>query len=129
VHRPRNRTHAATSLVLAMAAAMTLLGGAAEADIVRPPPENCPTGSSGQTGHSGPYCAPRKCTADSACAKGERCEARKLCVKSKTLGGGRRIRKEPPPTVEEVVGTCAGGSKCAAGSCTSLRVCVPKGGK
>jgi hypothetical protein len=111
------------SLALALAAVIGLLWGVAgRADVVRPPPQSCPEGSAGVSSHAGPYCAPQTCTPQVACPKGQACETRKLCIAPKTIGG----RRGPAVKVQQVLGSCEDGKKCAGGTCMSLRVCVPK---
>jgi MYXO-CTERM domain-containing protein len=108
---------------LAALAVGLLWAASAQADVVRPPPQDCPVGSIGQTGHGGPYCAAARCSASAPCRTGV-CQQTKLCLLMRTMGGGRRI--EPRPPVETVTGSCAGNKKCSVGKCESVRVCVPK---
>jgi hypothetical protein len=68
------------------------------------------------------------CTRTADCGGGAVCQQAKLCIRPKTLSGGRR-RVSPPPVVESVTASCAGGRKCAEGTCQTLRVCVPKAAK
>ncbi|MEZ4299450.1 MAG: hypothetical protein R3B70_31150 [Polyangiaceae bacterium] len=100
-------------------AALLVSAGAARADVVGPPADNCPDGAVGQTCHGGPYCAPDICAANEECSEGEVCADTELCTGTIDCGGGGG----PSPTTS-VTGTCAAG--CAAGStCTTQKVCVP----
>ena len=81
--------------VLATTASVWLLhGGVARADVVMPPPEDCPPGQVGTTSHGGPSCvreAPKNCAPGyrgevgggcvlAACSSDQECEGGRVCV-------------------------------------------------
>src|SRR5512137_443367 len=72
--------------------AAILLGtsGHARADVVGPPPDECPMGSQPGQSHSGPYCGPDLCQTDheaNRCSATESCQAMPLCVENRDYGG------------------------------------------
>ena len=89
------------------------------ADMVQPPPENCPPGTHGASTHAGQYCMPRPCIGAGACGTGMTCGIRRLCVSERTYtnmtGSG---------TVNAVEGACDDGL-CVRGECKAMRVCLP----
>ncbi|MBX3274726.1 MAG: hypothetical protein KF729_30950 [Sandaracinaceae bacterium] len=98
----------------------------ARADVVGPPPTDCPLGARGSTCHGMEYCSPRSCTTGADCAGGEICQSRDLCVTSRSCGGRLEPDAGPPPPVTVVLGECSGGA-CGTGACESRMVCVPDG--
>lgn len=94
--------------------------GVASADVVSPPPTDCPEGSEGESSHGGPYCAPTDCGfSGTACEAGSTCATRPLCiVESKSVSRGGTN------TVKHVVGPCGANGACAKGTCSTLSVCV-----
>lgn len=94
---------------------------AVRADMVAPPPAECPAGTKATTGHAGPHCAPRTCETSEQCADGLECTVLRLCVAERqyrSMGG--------PGTTSVIEGPCPDGM-CASGQCRSLRVCAPPG--
>ncbi|HEY8429548.1 MAG TPA: hypothetical protein VIL20_14285 [Sandaracinaceae bacterium] len=51
------------------------------ADAVPPPPDDCPRGSVGRTGHAGTYCEESSCASDADCEAGRVCRSVALCVR------------------------------------------------
>ncbi|EYF03630.1 Hypothetical protein CAP_5421 [Chondromyces apiculatus DSM 436] len=99
------------------------------ADVVGPPPDTCPDGSTPQTCHGGPYCAPRTCASENDCDAGELCVDRKLCLGE--LGCGGLLEPDAmPPMTPTITGTCEGTTACTApATCTTMKVCaVNEGG-
>ena len=100
--------------------------GLAHADAVPPAPTDCPNGTVGATGHTGPYCAPASCTFDSDCREGATCREEALCLGTMSCGGHLPLVDDgfPMCTVETVHGLCESGRACASGTCTTRRVCI-----
>jgi len=61
--------------------------GDARADVVGPAPEDCPSGSFGDSCHAGQFCRPSTCENDGACESGETCQEVKVCVGGIQCGG------------------------------------------
>jgi hypothetical protein len=107
------------NLLVALGLLMSLT---AFADKVPPAPEDCPPGSTGDTGHEGPHCIPLDCTADSDCKDGKVCQERPLCIEKKMLTPGR---SRTPFEYVFVYATCEAGEKCSgAATCTTGKRCV-----
>jgi MYXO-CTERM domain-containing protein len=107
----------AASLALVLFAASPAL-----ADVVGPPPEECPAGSRPSTAHSGPFCAPTtSCEADADCETGTCTEVRQ-CIETRGCGGLEPPDAEPC-TLEHVVGPCGDDGACEIGVCESRRAC------
>jgi hypothetical protein len=114
-----------TLRVLAICAAAALWSGAAYADAVPPPPDNCLDGTEGATCHGGEYCAPAGCAQDADCAAGKVCQDRQLCLGTIDCTGGFSDPDAGPFLSDRITGTCAGGVGCdAPAMCTTLKVCV-----
>jgi hypothetical protein len=92
--------------------------GAARADVLIPPPADCPAGSKGRTSHSGPHCAPRTC--ERGCEEGLACRPTDLCIVQRQ--GANRVHRF---TFEVVTGPCPADRKCPEGACETRDVCVP----
>ena len=99
----------------------------ARADVVGPPPDRCPAGSTPATAHSGPYCrASDTCVADTDCSGGERCVAVEQCLETRSCGGRDDFLDAEPCTLSHVSGACeSAGASCGdEGTCTEGRVCT-----
>jgi len=108
-------------LKLSVAAVAVLVAGgvgSARADVVMPPPTNCPDGARGRTSHSGPHCAPWTC--ERGCEEGKVCRPVGLCI-AKRQGANRRGGRFE---FEVVTGTCKAGEACANGTCEVREVCA-----
>lgn len=103
-----------------LAVAVLIAGGAAgaRADVLSPPPESCPEGSTPVECHGPPTCVVQECTHDDACESGA-CEARSLCVTSNSCGGMLGT-----PVYQHAAGVCGDGM-CTEGTCMEMMVCVP----
>jgi len=99
-------------------AALVLASGAVRADVVRPPPTECPPGAIGETSHGGPHCVAYVC--ERGCKAGTSCQSMGLCIE-KRHGGSI----DGPFEFEAVAGVCAAGGKCERGTCVTLKVCAP----
>ncbi|MCA9569708.1 MAG: hypothetical protein KC656_17815 [Myxococcales bacterium] len=106
---------------------MLLLVAAALADAVPSPPDDCPPGSVGTTGHSGAYCTPEP-TCQATCeAADEQCLPVGLCILEATRPcGGMQDPEAPPCTYlhREAFGTCTTQDECSEGTCTTEDRCV-----
>lgn len=103
---------------------LALAPAAARADVVGPPPESCPAGSSPQSSHAGPLCVPMaECTSSAMCMDGAACAPVSQCIETRGCGG-LRPPDSGPCTVEHVVGPCGAGDTCTTGVCRSRRVCT-----
>jgi hypothetical protein len=137
------------SLFTAVALLLSLAAREARADAVPPAPKDCPWGTHGVTGHTGPGCAPDNCPpgaygticvggpccvvsqcggdAESACGATERCEEVKICTRPRDTSGWG-ARRHP---VKEALAACDVGGVCpGGGTCKAVTACVakPKGG-
>ncbi|MDI1447561.1 hypothetical protein [Polyangium sp. 6x1] len=98
----------------------------ARADVVGPPPDDCPEGTVGATCHSAPYCSPVACTSDAECGRGETCQDKPLCASTIVCAGLL------PPDADlmdyertKIVGPCSDANACASGAtCKTQKVCV-----
>jgi hypothetical protein len=99
----------------------TLLGGAAYADVVPPPPSRCPSGYTPETSHEGPYCRPPL----PRCPRGYQPRI-----------WGRTAYCEPPPehacppgaqwsSTSEDNTFCVARMACQDGECPGGEACVP----
>ena len=60
----------------------------AQADVVGPPPTNCPPGSTPSSSHSGPLCAPTgACMTNADCTMGATCMEAFQCIETRSCGG------------------------------------------
>jgi MYXO-CTERM domain-containing protein len=105
-------------------AALSFLGAllspaGGRADVVAPPPTDCPAGSEGGSCHGGTFCSPVRCTDSTACPNGTSCQQANLCIAQFTCWG----KGGPSTPMDDVKGSCATGS-CAAGTCQSISACV-----
>lgn len=114
--------------LLAACAAMALWSGVAAADAVPEPPTDCPDGTTPNTCHGGPYCAPTSCTQDADCADGKVCRERSLCLGSISCGGGWDPDATPDSS-PQILGECGPDASCdPSAPCTPMKVCVSPGG-
>lgn len=122
---PRSERPSVALVAAAVAVGLALFAHPARADVVGPPPDSCPLGSTPATGHSGPRCSPSAdCTSDTACGTSSRCVDVMQCIETRACGG-LMPPDSAPCTVEHVVGACDGAGACAVGVCRARRVCSP----
>ncbi|MDC3954948.1 hypothetical protein [Polyangium jinanense] len=98
----------------------------ARADVVGPPPDECPEGTEGGSCHGGPYCRPIECTSDAECGNGETCKDQPLCVSTISCVGLLPPDASPmdfeTPKIEAL---CPNGNECMQGAtCKTQKVCV-----
>ncbi|MGC4113998.1 MAG: hypothetical protein QM765_04930 [Myxococcales bacterium] len=105
-------------LLAVVAALLTLAPGLVRADVLGPPPTNCPAGAKGRTSHSGPHCVPATC--ENGCEAGFACKPTDLCIAQRQ--GATRVGRY---TFETVRGPCGANRTCAEGTCETREVCVP----
>ena len=102
------------------------LGGVASADVVSPPPESCPGGSTPNSCHGGPYCAVSGCLNDGACKDGFTCQQLRLCIgEVSCVGMWNPEWGDPPGPEDKVTGSCAEAQACGEGTCQIIAVCAP----
>ncbi|MBZ0117178.1 MAG: hypothetical protein K8H88_09300, partial [Sandaracinaceae bacterium] len=77
----------------------------ARADAVLAPPEDCPDGATGTTGHLGTYCEPAPCRSDNDCETGTHCAPASLCTREVELEGVT-IRGSITTRVVVAIGAC-----------------------
>jgi len=106
----------------------------ARADVVEPPPPDCPPGSVARTDHGGPWCEATTCESDGECAPqtggptGLVCREVPLCVQS--VSHERRGMRDPgdtapPAQVSVGVALCGADGSCAADAhCVTVKRCV-----
>jgi hypothetical protein len=92
----------------------------ARADLVPPPPTDCPPGTRGATNHAGPHCLPVHCSDQRPCPKGETCALAALCLVERTYANMTGQR-----TTTVVQGLCRNG-QCEQGTCRREPVCVSR---
>jgi hypothetical protein len=99
-----------------------LLASLALADKVPSPPDDCPPGSTGDTGHEGPHCIPLDCKTDADCKGGLVCKEQPLCIEEKMLAP----RDDPEKSkFVFVYDSCEVGAKCTgASTCVTGKRCV-----
>lgn len=93
----------------------------ARADVVPPPPSDCPDGSTGQSSHIGPYCSPLLCDNDQQCLDGTTCRTLKLCIEVILV---EDWWSDVTISIETVVASCENDVPCPRGECLSLQVCA-----
>jgi MYXO-CTERM domain-containing protein len=109
------------------------LASHARADVVGPPPTDCPSGSVGASTHSGPYCAPADCHTDMDCTGGATCQPMAVCIAQQACGGNGSFVDVglypdggaiPACTVDAMHGFCGVGAICSmGGACPTRTVC------
>lgn len=67
--------------------ALVLFASPARADVVMPPPDDCPAGTTPATSHTGPHCVLAPPCDEAACSAGERCAPVRLCQTQVACGG------------------------------------------
>lgn len=106
-----------------------LYAGSAHADAVGPPPEDCPSGSHGESCHGGEFCSPSTCAGDPDCDPGWTCAELDLCVARIDCASGWT----PPGEHywhDTVHGACPDGpGDCSTGTCRAVRVCMSDDGE
>jgi hypothetical protein len=100
---------------------MTAVAALAEADMVSPPPTDCPAGTIGATNHAGPHCLPQSCGEGKACPAGQVCATQELCRVVRVFMNRTGDHQE-----EVIAGACVNG-QCPEGTCRTERVCVAQG--
>ncbi|WAS90064.1 hypothetical protein [Nannocystis punicea] len=107
-------------LVWPLAAAFALLAGPARADVIRRPPDDCPPGSEGGTGHCGAECYALVCTNDDECPDGTTCQAAKACI---------RVLDCFPEPQHVHGGACSPEDTCRGDgeTCQTIDLCLPAG--
>lgn len=107
---------------LSIPLALLFVTAPALADVVGPPPDECPRASTPSSSHSGPLCVPsNSCDPASGCDGGA-CVAIKQCIE-KVACGGMMPPDAGPCTVDNVVGECGSGDSCSVGTCTERSIC------
>lgn len=104
----------------------------AGADLIRPRPLKCPSGSYKYTNHCGSICKQLKCKDDKGCRGGKLCRAVPLCIeKGLRHGCGRGGMRRGPDgkrmkyAYVKATGSCAKGKKCPSGSkCITAKRCI-----
>ncbi len=116
------RTRLPIHLSAVVAALLLLFPAVASADVVQMPPDDCPEGSIGRSGHVGPHCQPAICSSDADCPGAEECRQAALCQQQQhgaSRGG--------PITVWTVTGPCRQDGSCAdGGTCKPQSYCLPR---
>jgi hypothetical protein len=114
-HEQRERYLARRWGTAALLVCSWLGADSAGADLVPPPPRDCPAGSIGTRWGRIAYCAPAECTggSGSSCDQGATCKDLKLCM-------------GPPPGSVTVLGRCGKDRTCTSGTCKSTWTCIPK---
>jgi hypothetical protein len=96
--------------------------GAARADEVMPPPQNCPPGAQGESSHQGEWCQPHRCTGEAQCRPGQVCREAGLCVQVTTQTRGERWGGGEY-TEERVMGTGTCDACAAPATCLTAKYC------
>jgi hypothetical protein len=99
---------------------ITLMVGVdlAAADVVSPPPTDCPPGTSAVTNHAGPHCLPAACDDGKPCPSAQVCAIQQLCLVERVF-----TNRTGDHHAEVVSGPCQRG-QCSEGTCRSERVCM-----
>lgn len=107
-----------------LAALLLLSAGPARADVVGPPPRNCPVGSSGDSCHGGPFCRPSTCLNDTECSEGSTCQDVMACIGGIQCGG---LEGGGDPPIDTFEGLCDKGSCSGEAECQAIKQCLPAG--
>ncbi|MCC6874619.1 MAG: hypothetical protein IT378_09970 [Sandaracinaceae bacterium] len=97
---------------------LLLAPAVARADAVLAPPDDCPDGATGTTGHLGTYCEPAPCRSDNDCEAGTHCAPASLCTREVELEGVT-IRGSITTRVVVAIGACNEG--CTSRTDTAVR--------
>lgn len=112
------------------------LTGVAYADVVMPPPKNCPVANVPMSSHCGPECRMMVCKTDKDCklfsgayGKGKKkyvCRKIKACVSTfkRASCSGWSAGAKKKYTYYRAHGLCQKSPKCAKGSCQERKICV-----
>ena len=117
----------ATAIALAVLLSVGAAPRSARADVVMPPPDECPDGTTPATGHCGPHCEPIACESTEDCTEGT-CTTVRVCVQTLVCAG----QVEPDADLSQyerpsVLETCESGT-CAQGECQTLQICTKGSG-
>jgi MYXO-CTERM domain-containing protein len=94
-------------------------GGPVPADVAPPPPDDCPEWTTPSSAHGCAYCESRTCVDDTRCGRGRHCGTAALCVETVDCWSWSGSYQ-----VQSTIAACPDGT-CAAGSCETMRVCLP----
>ena len=108
----------------AAALVLMLSGGEARADVVGPPPRDCPVGSSGDACHGGPFCRPNTCLNDDECSEGQTCQDAKACIGGIVCGG---LEGGGDPPIATYEGSCEQSGCKGNIECQAIKQCLPSG--
>jgi len=108
--------------VFVVALGVLLSPSTSRADVVGPPPDDCPAGTEARSSHCGSYCVPRLCAGDGDCDDGQTCQPRQLCRDSIECQGG--WDPDAAPTIIETANQSCAAGDCPAGTCESTDVCA-----
>ncbi len=110
-------------LVALLSFALLCSPAIAWADVVGPPPEDCPAGTRPMSSHCGPHCIADTCSNDSECNDGESCVERSLCIYQYQGPCGNHPPDAATTTHDAVAAACPNGNACDKGTCETLDVC------
>jgi hypothetical protein len=121
---------AGRALGVLTAAMLLTLTAAARADVVPPPPTDCPDGTQPWSGHGGPLCVPHDCGGEAGPCQDDAgvCQSRSYCIEVVTMS------RSGAGTYNAVRGLCPTSGSCDAGTCQPVQVCaqpipsIPDGG-
>lgn len=135
------RTHTVALVMFTLALAAT--SGTASADAVGPPPDDCPPGAQGVTGHAGQWCVAATCNTDADCTGGDSlralmgrgggatvCREVDLCLTTSTYHAGGRgayVNGPDAPPLTRVIASACTPSCDAPGVCSRAKRCAPAG--
>ena len=96
------------------------------ADVVNMPPEDCPPGAVGTSGHTGEWCRPDSCESDEDCGGGDSCIEVSMCltISEESCGGMMPETGTCTFTKTEVHGICESENSCSQGDCQVVMACA-----
>ncbi|MCB9638382.1 MAG: hypothetical protein H6727_05660 [Myxococcales bacterium] len=102
------------------------VSGPVRADVVMPPPTDCPDGTNPTFSHAGSYCEPSICKTDADCTGGKVCRSYALCVLEEDAfcgkAGACKIKKGQGPCKVDAdctqPATCLTDTRCVLPSTT-----------